>query len=589
MARWINKENDADITLMSKTLNISPILCEILANRGIRTKNTAIKFLQPSLGFMHDIDQMAGVGIACDIIREGIANGRRFCIYGDYDVDGVSGTLILHKTLLNLGANSQYYIPHREKEGYGLNVAAVEEIASHTDVLITIDNGIAAVDEVALAKELGLTVIIIDHHEAAYVEENGMRVEQLPLADAIIDPKRGDCPYPFKEMSAAGIAYKFAKYLHGVFGADFVDEPEFLVFAAIAAFCDVVDLVDENRIIAAKGLDLLCQQNFRNIGLNALVKARNLEYNKIDAFDIGFIIGPCINASGRLDSAETAVRLFLSEDAVQADMLAAKLVELNDERKSLTAQYADRTITDLAGFDDKVLIAFQPDMHESIAGIVAGRVKDAVHRPTIVFAKSSDDSIAKGSARSIEAYDIFQEMQRHKELFIRFGGHKMAAGASLPIENIDVLRQRLNETCELTDEDFVPIIYIEKELTLDQITFELAQSLQILAPFGKANKQPVFVTREIYTENAEIIGKSGTTLRLAFRSQGGRKIRAVAFQSVDKFKEMLVNSYSEEVVNGFAAGRLRNLAVKMDVAYHVEINTYMGNSSLQLRILDFIF
>ena len=587
MARWIFKENDADIALMAKTLEIDPILCEILANRGIRSKNTAIKYLRPSLGFMHDISAMADVATACAIIRAGIKNGRKFCIYGDYDVDGVAGTTILHKTLLNLGANSQYYIPHREKEGYGLNMAAVEGIATRADVLITVDNGISAIAEVARAKELGLDVIIIDHHEAAYIEEGDTRAEQLPPADAIINPKRGDCPYPFKEMSAAGIAYKFAKYLHEAFDIDFINHREFLVLAAIAAFCDVVDLVDENRIIAANGLSLLRRQNFNNVGLNALVKARNLEYNKIDTFDIGFILGPCINASGRLDSAELAVQLFLCDDAAEAETLAARLVELNDERKALTAQFVEKTIEELADVNDKVLVAFQPDMHESIAGIVAGRVKDARHQPAIIFTKSGD--IAKGSARSIEAYNIFEEMQKHKELFIRFGGHKMAAGASLPPENIDILRKRLNESCTLTDEDFVPIIYIEKELGLEQITFRLAQSLQLLAPFGKANKQPAFITRKIYTENAEIIGQSGNTLRLAFRTESGRKIRAVAFQSVEKFTAMLAKSYSEEVCQGFITGRLRNLAIKMDVTYHIEINTYNGNSSLQLRILDFVF
>ena len=587
MARWIIKENDADIALMAKTLKISPILCEILANRGIRTKNTAIKYLHPNLSFMHNIAAMADVEKACDIIRDGIANAQKFCIYGDYDVDGVSSTVILHKTLLTLGANSRYYIPHREKEGYGLNIAAIEKIVAEADVLITVDNGVSAIAEVTRAKELGLAVIIIDHHEPAYTEEDGERTELLPPADAIIDPKRADCPYPFKEMSAAGIVYKFAKYLHEAFDVEFAAEPEFLTFAAIAAFCDVVDLVDENRIIAAKGLALLRQQAFGNIGLNALVKARNLEYNKMDAFDIGFIIGPCINASGRLESAEIAVELFLCEDAAEADVLAARLVELNNERKELTAKFAEETIAQVADVEDRVLVIYQSDMHESIAGIVAGRVKDAVNRPAIVFAKSGN--IAKGSARSIEAYNIFEEMQKQKDLFIRFGGHKMAAGASLEIENIDVLRQQLNDACILADEDFVPILYIEKELSLDDVTFELAESLQTLAPFGKANKQPIFVTREVYTESVEIIGQSGTTLRASFRYKSGRRIRAVAFQSVEKFTTMLAKSYSEEVCRNFTTGRLRNLAVKMDIAYHIEINTYNGNSSLQLKIVDFKF
>jgi len=592
MARWIIKENDANIELMSKTLGISPILCEILANRDIRTKNTAIKYLQPSLDFLHqDFGLMMDVDKATRIIREGIADGKCFCIYGDYDVDGVSSTMILHKSLQALGGNSTYYIPHREEEGYGLNVAAVEKIARQADILIAVDNGVSAITEVSRAKELGLTVIIIDHHEAAYIEENGKNIEQLPPADAVIDPKRKDCPYPFKEMCAAGLTYRFAKYLHESSGKDFAGNfdknGDFIVFAAIASFCDVVDLVDENRIIAANGLTTLRKQAFKNIGLNALVKARNLEYNKIDTFDIGFILGPCINATGRLASAELAVKLFLTENESEAGSLAAKLVELNDERKALTEQYAEKTMSELVESEDKVLVAYQPNMHESIAGIVAGRVKEALHQPAVVFTNSGD--IAKGSARSIEAYNIFEQMQKNKDLFFRFGGHKMAAGASLPVENIEVLRKRLNDTCELTREDFVPIIYIEKELVLDDITFELAQSLQLLAPFGKANKQPVFVTREVYTENVEIIGQSGNTLRLAFRTDTGRKIRTVAFKSVDKFKEMLAKSYSESVREGFAVGRIKNLAIKMDIAYHIEINTYNGNSSLQLRILDFVF
>jgi len=582
------KENDADIGLMAGVLKISPIVCEILANRGIRTKNTAIKYLNPALQFMHDGAMMADMARAGCIVLDGIKAGRKFCIYGDYDVDGVSGTVILHKALAGLGADCGYYIPRREQEGYGLNISAVEKIAEYADVLITVDNGIAAEAEVACAKELGMTVIVIDHHEPAYIEVGGVKEQQLPVADAIIDPKRFDCQYPFKEMCAAALAYKFAEYLHKEAGVDFVRRDEFLIFAAIASFCDVVDLVGENRIIAANGLALLNSERRTNIGLNALVKARNLEYNKLDTFDIGFIIGPCINATGRLESAEQAVELFLCDDFAKAEQMAQRLVELNNNRKDLCAKFVEKTIASLEDAElDKVLVIYDEDIHESIAGIVAGRVKEALWRPALVFAKSGD--VAKGSARSIEQYDIFAEMQRHKELFIRFGGHKMAAGATLAVENIDVLRRRLNEVCTLTDEDFVPIVYVEKELELDEVTFELAQSLGVLAPFGKENKQPVFATRQIYTESIEVIGQSGTTLRMSFRCDSGRRIRAVAFNSVKKFAAMLAELYSEEVCQGFLTGHIRNLTVKLDMAYHIEINTFNGNSSLQLRIVDFKF
>ena len=594
IARWIIRENDANINLMAQTLDISPILCEVLANRGIRTKHAAIKYLNPQPGYMHDAAAMQGIGRAAEIVFDAIAEGKRFCIYGDYDVDGISATVILHKALTALGGRADYYIPHREREGYGLNIPAIEKIAETADVIITVDNGIASLDETARAKALGLAVIIIDHHQPPYAEDAfGTQVEELPPADAIINPKQAACGYPFKEMCAAALAYKFAEYLHKIAERPYVGREEAVIFAAIASFCDVVDLVDENRIIAATGLSLLNRGAIANTGLNALVLARNLTYNKIGAFDIGFVIGPCINASGRLDSAMLGVELFVCQDDAKAAELADKLVQLNDERKDMCALFVEKTIEGLSGKTqqlDKVLVLYEPDIHESIAGIVAGRVKDALNRPTIVLSKASgmDGDVAKGSARSIEHYNIFEEMQKCKDLFVRFGGHKMAAGVSLAAENIDVLRERLNTACALTDDDFVPNIYIDKVLTLEDVTFELAQSLDLLAPFGKENKQPLFATYGIHTESAEIIGQSGATMRLGFRLASGRRLRAVAFKSVDKFAAMLAESYSDEVCQNFLHGRIRNMTVKMDIAYHVEINEYNGNSSLQLRIVDFV-
>ena len=587
--RWITRKTDANIELMAKTLKISPILCEILANRGVRSKHAAIRYLNPLPGYMYDTAAMAGVEHAAALVFDAIRAGKTFCIFGDYDVDGITATVILHKALVALGGTCGYYIPHREQEGYGLNIPAIEKIAKTTDVLITVDNGIAAIGEVARAKELGLTVIIIDHHQPPYhMDENGALIEELPAADAIIDPKQASCAYPFKEMCAAALAYKFSEYLHKTAEKPYKNREEAVIFAAIASFCDVVDLVDENRIIAATGLALLNKKTPppTNVGLNALVRARKLEYNEIGAFDIGFIIGPCINATGRLESAMLGVELFLCEDDAKAMALADRLVQLNDERKDMCAKFVEKVVDSLQNADlDKVLVLYEPEIHESIAGIVAGRVKDALCRPTIVLAQSG--GITKGSARSIEHYNIFEEMQKCKDLFLRFGGHKMAAGVSLATENIDELRKRLNDACVLTDDNFVPNIYIDKELRLDDVTFELADSLNTLAPFGKENKQPLFATHEVYTENVEIIGQSGATMRLDFRLASGRKLRAVAFKSVDKFAEMLSESYSDEVVQNFLHGRIRNMTVKMDIVYHIEINEYNGNSSLQLRIVDF--
>ncbi|MCL2619307.1 MAG: single-stranded-DNA-specific exonuclease RecJ [Defluviitaleaceae bacterium] len=575
MKRWILREHDADIALMTKVLKITPALAHVLAGRGIRSKNTAIKYLDPQLAYLHPMEGMAGVSEAVDIIKKAVSDGKKICIYGDYDVDGVSGTVILHKALTKLGANVDYYIPHREREGYGLNIPAVEELAKDFQVLIAIDNGIAGVSEVERAVELGLTVIIIDHHNPQF-DENG--AELLPPAHAIINPKQSGCPYPFKEMSAAGLAYKFAGHLG-------VATDEMLIFTTMATFCDVVDLVDENRILAKNGLHTLNVHGTENVGLHTLVKARNLEYNEIDDFAMGFIIGPCINASGRLDSAGIAVELFLTHDVGRAKELAQQLVDLNDKRKEMTTRYVDEIIGGLPDELDDVLVIYSEEIHESIAGIVAGRVKEHAHHPAIVFTKAGE--VAKGSARSIEAYNVFEAMSANSDLFLRFGGHPMAAGATMEISNVDILRKRLNDASGLTAEDFQPILYGDMALTLEEAIFALAQDLQVLCPFGKANKEPTFFSYNVTTERAEVIGQSGQTLRLTFRCEEGRKIKAVAFKSVDKFAQHLSDNYSKEVAEAFTTGRLKNMTIKMDIAYNLRINTWQGNSSLQLHILDF--
>ena len=590
MSRWKIHENDVDIEKMAEVLKIDPVLCDVLANRGIRTKNTAIKFLNPKLEYLHDMASMAGVADAVEIISTGIEKTQAFCIFGDYDADGITSTVITHKALEGLGAKVGYYIPHRSREGYGPSIAAFEKLAQDYQILIIVDSGIAALDEIARAVELGLKVIVIDHHEAQTDEAGN---EALPAAHAIIDPKQANCAYPFKQMCAGGLSYKFAMHLYKELGKGFKDADEALIFAMIATFCDIVDLVDENRIIAKNGLLTLNTKFSTNIGLNALVMARNLEYNSIDDFAVGFVLGPCINASGRLDTAELAVELFLTKDKERAAELAAQLVELNDKRKEMCAKFVEEAVQNLPPDDelDDIILIYHPEIHESIAGIVAGRVKEHTGRPTIVFAKSHDvasgKDFAKGSARSIEAYNIFEHMQNNKELFLRFGGHALAAGVSLDVENIDILRKRLNDASTLTKDDFDPIIYAEKWVQLDDITFELASHFTALAPFGKANKEPMFFARDIVTEQVQILGQNKQTLKLVFRTEQGRKINAIAFKAVEKFADYLRKYYSDEVADGFFSGKLRNLNIKMDCAFNVRINTYMGNSSLQLVITDF--
>ena len=581
--KWNIRETDADIRLMAEVLKINPVVARILANRGVRSKNSGIRFLSPAKRFMHDSRRMLGMEVAAGLVLDGIESGRKFTIYGYYDADGICATVIMLKALRGLGAACDYYIPDRESEGYGMNMAAVESLAD-ADILITVDNGIAAAPEIERAKSLGMTVIIIDHHEPPTIEDGGGFREVLPMADAIVDPKQTGCDYPFDSLCAAGLCYKFAKLIYEMSEAAFVMNNDLLIFAMIATFCDVVDLVDENRLIAANGLALMRGNFFENIGLKALVKARNLNYNEIRAYDIGFILGPCINATGRLDSARLGVELFMAED--DAETLANRLVELNEERKALTADVVEKTLEELSKNElDKVLVIHIPDMHESIAGIVAGRVRDATGRPTILL--TNGDGAMKGSARSIEGYNIFEEMQKCRDLFMRFGGHAMAAGVTLDAANIAELRIRLNADCVLDESDFVPSLLIDSEMDADEITFELAQNLEKLGPFGKGNRKPTFVTREIFTETCEIIGKSGDTMRITFRTEEGRKIYGVAFKSVEKFANALEGRYSDEIIEGFLSRSIRNLTVKMDIAYHLEINEWNGNKNLQIVIADF--
>jgi len=581
MKNWQMVENDADVNLMADVLKLPPILAHILANRGLRSKNTALKFLHPAKKFFHDAGLMKDMDLGVKITLDGIEAGKKICIFGDYDADGICATTILHKSITALGGKCIYYIPDRETEGYGLNTAALDKLAGDVDILITCDNGIATIAEVAHAKALGMAVIIIDHHEAPFVEGEGLRIEQLPEAEAIIDPKQSACFYPFEALCAAGLCYKFSMSLFEAAGKTFELDNELLIFATLATFCDVVDLIDENRIIAANGLALMRENLSSNIGLNALVKRRDLDYNKIGAFEIGFVIGPCVNATGRLESAATAVELFLANKQSEATRLADRLAELNEERKALTRDFVEKTIAELEGTElDKVLVIYSPEMHESIAGIVAGRVKDALNRPAIVITDSGD--VAKGSARSIEGYNIFEEMQRHKDLFLRFGGHPMAAGVTLPHENVAILRKRLNDACALDSDDFIPNLRIDKMLDTDDITFELAQQLEILGPFGKGNRKPVFCSTDIFTETCEIIGQSGTTMRLTFRTASGRKIWAVAFGMVDKFAASL----PENIAQMFLGRTVKTLTIKIDIAYHLEINEYNGNKSLQLNVVD---
>ncbi|MCL2616586.1 MAG: single-stranded-DNA-specific exonuclease RecJ, partial [Defluviitaleaceae bacterium] len=432
MPRWVLKREDANIELMASTLKISKVMAQVLVNRGVRTKNTALRFLNPRFEDMHDANLMKDMRAGLEIVAESIARGEKIVIYGDYDADGVMSTVILFKALSRAGADVLYYIPERVEEGYGLNMSAVNGISgSGVGLIITCDNGISATEEIAAAKALGMKVVVIDHHEPGFVEdENGTRHSVNPAADAVIDPKQADCEYPFQSLCAGGLAYKFAKALAAHMGMDFVDEEELLILAMIATICDIVELHGENRVIARAGLQALNRNKACNIGLGALIDEKRYMQREIDATAIGFIIGPCINASGRLEHARFAVDLFTTGDADEAEEIAGWMVELNNSRREMTLAAFEAVDAQLVASgmpDDNVLVVYCEgfNVHESVAGIVAGRIKDKYYKPTIVI--TDGESSLKGSARSVEGYNIFEELYKCRELFVRFGGHAMAA------------------------------------------------------------------------------------------------------------------------------------------------------------------
>ena len=591
MPKWVLKQEEANIELMSQTLRISKAMSQVLVNRGIRTKNTAIRFLNPSYSDFHDTLEMKDMRAGLEIVSRSITAGEKIVIYGDYDADGVMSTVILFKTLTRLGADVLYYIPERVEEGYGLNMSAIAGIAdSGVKLIVTCDNGIASKDEIAAAHSLGMKVVVIDHHEPGFTQDDdGVRHDISPEADAVIDPKQGDCEYPFKSLCAGGLAYKFAKALYAYMGEDFAaDEEEYLVFAMIATICDIVELHDENRVIVYEGLAALNRNKAVNIGLGALLDAKGYTQRQIDATAVGFIIGPCINASGRLEHARFAVDLFVSEDAEEVCRDAEWLVKLNDSRRTLTKDAFDSADAQLAAsgiLDDNVLVVYDASIHESVAGIVAGRLKDKYYKPAIVITEGEE--CLKGSARSIEGYNIFEEMYKNSDLFVRFGGHAMAAGLSIKRENVDELRRRLNTDFNLTGDDLLPKIYYDGELEIGDITYDLAKELLMLEPFGKDNRAPLFCSRNQTIQELRVIEGKNTIIMTFIPNGGYRKVKAVNFGTIAQLRQMLHEHLPAEEAEAIMAGEQRRTDLPFDLLYEIELDEYNGNVSVQMRIKDF--
>ena len=573
MEKWFVAMKKADFNGIAEKYQISPIIARLMRNRDVIGDEAIDFYLNGTVEDLYDGLLMKDMDRAVDILKEKIEEGKKIRVIGDYDIDGVNATYILQQGLAGLGADVDTDIPDRIKDGYGLNQMLIDRaLEDDVDTIITCDNGIAAMSEIAYGKENGMTIVVTDHHEVPYLEENGEKKYLLPPADAVVDPHRADCEYPFKGLCGAAVAYKLVEVLYRVSGKPEQEvehlQESLMENVAIATIGDVMDLVGENRVFVKKGLELL--KTTKNEGLHALMQCTGVDTANLNTYHIGFVIGPCINAGGRLDTAKRALELLNASNRREAVTLAADLKELNDSRKEMTeegVEEAVRQIESSSWKDDQVLVVYLPECHESIAGIIAGRIKERYYRPTFVLTKG--ETGVKGSGRSIEAYDMFAEMSRCRELFTKFGGHKLAAGLSLEEENVEVFRKRINELADLTEEDLQMKVSIDMRLPFPYINEELIHELKILEPFGKGNGKPLFAESKLRVIQPRIFGKNRNVLKCRLEDQQGNQMEAVYFGEVEDC--------------------LRQMEKKqiMSFTYYPSINEYMGRRTIQLTIVNY--
>ena len=580
--KWLLRNRKVDLKAMSEKYKISQLLCKLMVNRDIIDENIINSYINPVYKYLHSPKTMKDVVIAVDIIKRKIQENKKIRIIGDYDVDGIISVFILYTALKKCGANVDYEIPDRIKDGYGINENIVKVAYDEgVDTIITCDNGISAIDQIQYAKDLGLTVIVTDHHDVPFIEEDGVRIFLSSQADAIINPKQIECEYKFKSICGAGVAFKLMEALYEEIGMDKEECYKLIEFVAIATVCDVVDLIDENRIFVKNGLEML--NNSKNIGINALKKACGLEDKEITAYHLGFVIGPCLNASGRLDSAKKGLELLLMEDDEEAKNLAQEIVDLNDARKNMTKEGVDRAINIIDSTDinnDNILVVYIPDIHESLAGIVAGRVKEKYNKPTIILTKSEEG--VKGSARSIEEYNMFEGLLACKELLDKFGGHPMAAGLSLQEDKVDELRIALNNKCELTDEDLTRKIMIDSSLPLEYLNLHLIEELNVLEPFGKGNAKPIFGVKDAKITKAMLLGKDKNVLKLKLLTNNNITIDAMIFNDLENFESKIIEKYGNEGLDNLYNKSNNN--IPMDFTFYPSINEWNGNKSIQIVV-----
>lgn len=579
MEKWFLKNKRGDASALVDALSISPAMARILVNRDIDTPQKAEVFLKGDLQGLHQPQLLKDGKKAAEIIKEKIKLQKNIRIIGDYDCDGICATFILWSVLKEMGAKVDYCLPHRIKDGYGLNISMIEDaFRDGVDTIVTCDNGIAALEQIAYAKSHGMTVIVTDHHEVPFTEADGMKNYNLPGADAIVNIKQAEDTYPFKGICGAVTAWKLGQLL---IGENHSVIWQLIPYAALATVCDVMELVDENRILVKEGLRIM--NSNPPTGLKALIKAYELQDKVISAYHLGFLIGPCLNATGRLETAEYALKLLAMTREEEALVYAHELKALNETRKNLTVQNTEKALLTLknSGHDkDKVILMYLPECHESLAGIIAGRIREACHRPTLVFTKAEDG--VKASGRSMECYDMFTELSACKDLFTKFGGHKMAAGLSMAQEeDIETLRQRLISQCALEEMDFVEKVHIDAAIPMSMTSLALAKELERLEPFGTGNPKPLLAERDLTLVNGRLMGQKGNAARYTVKSMDGTTHQVVLFGDLQPFHDFLDEKFgpgSSEKIYYY------NCAFPMHMIYTLQVNTYQMKENLQIQM-----
>ena len=585
MENWVLLRKGADFQHISEKFHISPRVASLIRNRDVIGDDAIEKYLNGTIADLYDGMLMKDMDKAVAVLGEKIKENAKIRIIGDYDIDGIQSTYILLEGFRMLGADVDSDIPDRMKDGYGLNRNLIDRaLEADVDTIITCDNGIAAAEEIAYAKSMGMTVVVTDHHEVPYTEIGGERRYILPEADAVVDPKQEDCAYPFKGLCGAAVAYKLVEALMEAMGKDAEDADYLMENVAIATIGDVMDLVDENRIFVKQGLDML--KRTENLGLKALMGCTGVNVDKLSPYHIGFVIGPCMNASGRLDTAKRALELLEAKKVAEADLLAGDLKALNDSRKDMTAQAVEEAFIQVENSELKdadVLVVYLPECHESLAGIVAGRIREKYYRPVFVLTKGAEG--LKGSGRSIETWHMYEGLNRVKHLLSKFGGHKMAAGLSMPEENLELFRKEINEKSGITPEDLNEKIAIDMQLPFECVNEKFIGELAVLEPFGKGNARPVFAERQVQVESARILGKNKNVLKLQVKDLHGTRMDAMYFGDVNTFVEYVREKFGDIACECLLRGHGHGIV--MAFTYYPDINEYQGVRTPQIVIQNY--